>query len=253
MLVTVYDGDNFEMLVTDCSATNIENVVIKRSPTQRCHQATSKLETDDWDEMSWRQLWDVGDDFGRFCHRHPLSFNISVGHRHPKDVTNIEFLPTTPENAHQHKVTNIHLSPTSMWPCHHDDCSLFENIFESDEVFSGLFEVFSGFWNGCWVIAGSFSLRIGYFLTKNFVWLWKSTNQSSSDWLILFQTLFGTDDHVIVRYSESTIYSNHQILFNSRSKEACQKIMSCIKFWNISLLGKYGQPHLGTGCPTVGS
>ena len=46
MLVTVFDGDNFEMLVTDCSATNIETDVIKSSPTNRCHQATSKLVTD---------------------------------------------------------------------------------------------------------------------------------------------------------------------------------------------------------------
>ena len=47
------------------------------------------LVTDVRDEMCWRQLSDVGDGFGRFCHPYPLSFNISVGHQHPKDVTNI--------------------------------------------------------------------------------------------------------------------------------------------------------------------
>ena len=53
-------------------------------------RATSMLVTDVGEEMCWRQLWDVGDDFGRFYHQHPLSFNISVGHQHPKVVTNIE-------------------------------------------------------------------------------------------------------------------------------------------------------------------
>ena len=74
------------------------------------------LATDVGDQICWRQLWDVGDGFGGFRHQHPLSFSISVGHQHPKDVTNIEILSPTPENSHQHKVTNIHLSPTSMWP-----------------------------------------------------------------------------------------------------------------------------------------
>ena len=41
----------------------------------------------------------------------------------------------------------IKRSPTQH--CHQDHCSLFENILESDEVFSGRFEVFGGFWNGC--------------------------------------------------------------------------------------------------------
>ena len=48
-------------------------------------------------------------DVGRFCHQHPISFNISVGHQHPKDVTNIEILSLTSKNCHQDKVTNIHL------------------------------------------------------------------------------------------------------------------------------------------------
>ena len=57
---------------------------------------------------------DVGDEIERFCHQHPLSFSMSVGHQHPKDIIYIEILSQTPENCHQHKVTNIHLSPTSM-------------------------------------------------------------------------------------------------------------------------------------------
>ena len=67
-----------------------------------------------WDEMCWRELWDVGDGFCRFCHQHSLSFNISVGPRQLKDVTNMEILSLTSKNCHQHKVTNIDLSPTSM-------------------------------------------------------------------------------------------------------------------------------------------
>ena len=69
------------------------------------------------DEMCWRQLWDVGDGFDRFCHQHPLSFNMTfcnVGQQQPKDVTNIEILSLTSKNCHQDTVTIIHLSPTSM-------------------------------------------------------------------------------------------------------------------------------------------
>ena len=58
--------------------------------------------TDVGDEMCWRQLWDVGDGFGRFRSRNILSLNISVGYQHPKDVTNIEILSPTPENCYQH-------------------------------------------------------------------------------------------------------------------------------------------------------
>ena len=57
---------------------------------------------------------DFGDGFGRFFHQHSLSFNIGVGHQHPKYVTNIEILSTISKNCHQDKVTNIHFSPTSM-------------------------------------------------------------------------------------------------------------------------------------------
>ena len=68
----------------------------------------------DEDEICWRQLGDVGDGFGHFRHQDPLSFIISVGHQHPKDVTNIEILSLTSKYCNQDRVTNIHLSPTSM-------------------------------------------------------------------------------------------------------------------------------------------
>ena len=41
----------------------------------------------------------VMDDGDEIC---PLSFNMSVGHQHPKDVTNNEIPSPTPENCHQH-------------------------------------------------------------------------------------------------------------------------------------------------------
>ena len=50
----------------------------------------------------WRQIWDVGDSLGVFS---PA-----------KDVINIEILSATPKNCYQDKFTNIHLSPTSMYP-----------------------------------------------------------------------------------------------------------------------------------------
>ena len=40
--------------------------------------ATSILVTDNGDELSSRQLWDVGDCSRRFRHQHPLYFNKSV-------------------------------------------------------------------------------------------------------------------------------------------------------------------------------
>ena len=53
---------------------------------------------------------DVGDGFGRFCHQHSLSFNISAGHQKSKDVTNPEILSLTYKNCDEDKVTNIHLA-----------------------------------------------------------------------------------------------------------------------------------------------
>ena len=43
---------------------------------------------------------DIGDGLGHFDHQYPLSFYISVGHQHRKDVTNIEFLPPTSQNIY---------------------------------------------------------------------------------------------------------------------------------------------------------
>ena len=58
------------------------------------------LVTDVGDEMCWRQLWDVGDSFGRFCHQHPLFFNISVWHQHPKIVSKIKSPTSTRDNIY---------------------------------------------------------------------------------------------------------------------------------------------------------
>ena len=41
-------------------------------------------------------------------------FNISVRHQQPKDFSSIQILSLTSKNCHQDKVTNIHLSPTSL-------------------------------------------------------------------------------------------------------------------------------------------
>ena len=66
------------------------------------------LVTDVGDEMCWRQLLDVGDDFGRFCHQYPLSFNISVGHQHSKPTVS---KPTVGDQR-RYSVTSIQkLSP----------------------------------------------------------------------------------------------------------------------------------------------
>jgi len=49
----------------------------------------------------WRR--DVGDGFGHFGHQDPLSFYISVGHQHSKDVTNISKIsPTLSHQQHCH-------------------------------------------------------------------------------------------------------------------------------------------------------
>ena len=74
-------------------------------------EATSMLVTDVGDKMCLRQFLDVGDDFRRFCHHHPLSFNICVGHQKLNDVTNIEILALKSNNCHQHPiVTNIYVA-----------------------------------------------------------------------------------------------------------------------------------------------
>ena len=48
----------------------------------------------------------VGDNFeaknGQNRHQDPISLNISVGHKHSKDVTDIEILSPIPKNCHQH-------------------------------------------------------------------------------------------------------------------------------------------------------
>ena len=54
--------------------------------------------------------------FGRFRHQHPVSFNLSVGYQHTKDVTNIVILSSRPKNYQQLKVTSTDLSPIFMTP-----------------------------------------------------------------------------------------------------------------------------------------
>jgi len=74
--------------------------------------ATSMLVTDVGDEMCWWQFEDVGYGFGHFDNQHPQSLNISVGHRHPKDVTNCKSMSPN----------ILKLSPT-VSQCHQHDCS----------------------------------------------------------------------------------------------------------------------------------
>ena len=54
-------------------------------------------------------VWDNFDENSQNRHHHPLSFNISVGHQHSKDVTNIEILSPTPQNCHQHLCSQLNL------------------------------------------------------------------------------------------------------------------------------------------------
>ena len=96
-----------ESISSEYSFQHFNNITWHLSPTSNkkiCgpspRSATSMLVTEVGDEMCW--FWDIVDGFGRFCHQHPLSFNISVGHKQPKDVTNIEILSLTSTNCHQH-------------------------------------------------------------------------------------------------------------------------------------------------------
>ena len=68
--------------------------------------ATSMLVTDVEDKICYRQLWDDGDGFRRFCHQHPLSLSISVGHQpiiSDKSPTNL-----VPNIRHQHACSKSH-------------------------------------------------------------------------------------------------------------------------------------------------
>ena len=62
------------------------------------------------DDMCLQQFQDIGDGFSRFCRQYYLSFNISVGHQHPKDVTNILEPSLTPETCHKHKFINTYVA-----------------------------------------------------------------------------------------------------------------------------------------------
>ena len=84
ILETKYIGDKFEMLVT-VLAVFVSNILYERGSIS--------------DRLSVN-----------------ISLGFPLGHQYPKDVTNIEIPSLTPKNCDQHKVTNINLSPTSMWP-----------------------------------------------------------------------------------------------------------------------------------------
>ena len=64
------------------------------------------LVTDVGDEMFLRQLRDVGDGFGRFCHQHSLNLYLST----LASGTNIKILSLTSKNCHQDKVTNNYVA-----------------------------------------------------------------------------------------------------------------------------------------------
>ena len=50
----------------------LENTATENLALENFELATSRLVTEIGDEMRWRQLLDVGDGFGRFCHQNPL-------------------------------------------------------------------------------------------------------------------------------------------------------------------------------------
>ena len=60
-------------------------------------------------------------------------------HQNSKDIINIETLSTTAKNCHKHKVTNIHLSPTSMCP----------HIWNLTTIFWHFNTFWSIFWHFC--------------------------------------------------------------------------------------------------------
>ena len=72
------------------------------------------LVTDVGDEMCWRNFEMLMTVLAVFVTNILYLSTLA----HPKDVTNIKILSLTPKNCHQDKVTNIHLSPTSMLPQH---------------------------------------------------------------------------------------------------------------------------------------
>ena len=46
------------------------------------------------DKWCWRQLLDVGVEFGCFCHQHLISFNIRIEHQHSDSVIKLTLSPT---------------------------------------------------------------------------------------------------------------------------------------------------------------
>ena len=70
----------------------------------------------------------------------------NIGHQHPKDVTNIEILSVTCKNYHQHKVTNLHLSPIFMWPSKTGWFLIFMRCMKVDKFGFDLEIYFREFW-----------------------------------------------------------------------------------------------------------
>ena len=75
----------------------------------RIKLATSMLMKDVGDEM-WSDNFEMLVTVLAVLSPTSLSFNISVGHQQPKDVTNIEILSLTCDNCHQDKITNIYVA-----------------------------------------------------------------------------------------------------------------------------------------------
>ena len=80
----------FKILKSTRQTHNWFHLTLKRQTKTTFH-----LKDFEWLHRSWWRLLEtkcVGDSFGSFCHQHSLSFNISVEHQQPKNVTNIEIL-----------------------------------------------------------------------------------------------------------------------------------------------------------------
>ena len=92
------------------------------------------------ESRSWRRMLetkyvgdikDIGDGFGHFGHQHPISFYISVGHQHSKDVTNSEILSRKLKNRQKLQVINI----TFTGPIFKKTHEIFMDEFSRNRVF----------------------------------------------------------------------------------------------------------------------
>ena len=88
----VYNVDD-RFLTKQSSTSWVTNILIL--------PVTSMLVANVGDKLCWWQLWDADHGFGHFGHQHQLSFYINFGHKHSKDVINIEIQSPTSTNRHQ--------------------------------------------------------------------------------------------------------------------------------------------------------